>query len=64
MVVVDEEQHVGFAVCNPLLHGFEVRKDGCPHRVVLLVAVKRKTNGGGVGRGDSANDSCHVSLSR
>src|SRR5450830_564978 len=63
MVVVDHKQHIRLAIGNPLLHRFEGLEDRGPHRVVLLVAVKGKADGGGVRGGDGADDLCHGVLS-
>ena len=62
VVVVDEEQHIGLALGNPLLHRLEGLEDGRPDRVVLLVAVEGETDGRRVGCGDGANDFCHACL--
>jgi hypothetical protein len=60
VVVVDEQQHVGTALPDPVLHRPEVFEDRCPGRVVLLVLVDGEADGGGVGGSDAADDLGHV----
>ncbi len=48
VVVVDEEQHVGTLLGEPLLDRFVTGEDGRPHRILLLLRVEREADGGRV----------------
>ena len=63
MVVVDHEQHIRFALFDPLLHRLEAFKNRSPYRVALLVAIDGKAYGGGMRCSYRANDLCHVLIS-
>src|SRR5690606_35241732 len=62
VVVVNEEEHVGALLPEPLLNGTVALEDGLPDRVRLLVRVQRKTDGRCVRRRDAAEDLRHDAL--
>ena len=63
MIVVDHEQHIGLALLDPLLHRLEAFKNRSPDRVVLLVAIDGKANGGGMRCGYRTDDVGHIQIS-
>jgi hypothetical protein len=45
VIVVDDQQHVGLFLRQPLLHRLVSREDGRPRSVLLLVGVQREADG-------------------
>ena len=59
VVVENVEDDVWRLLLQPLLHGFIALEDGGPDRIVLLVGIHGKADGGRVGSGETANDGGH-----
>lgn len=60
MIAVDDQQHVGAFVGEPVGQRREVFEDECSHRNVTFVLIESETDGWGVRGGDASNDPSHT----
>ncbi|MNT91216.1 hypothetical protein D3C72_2322780 [compost metagenome] len=64
VVVEDVEKHVRLVMREPGLDRLEAGEDRRPGRLALLVMIHCKANGRSMGNGETADDACHLYVSR